>query len=235
GTKDVPTVFGQLTQRDGSFLVSRKQEPNFEWTNLKGKELLVGRRGGVPAMTFEYILKEKGFTESDININYGVEFNLMTAAFAEGTADYCTMFEPTASEFQASGKGYIVASVGEAGGDIPYTSYIAKRSWLNKHEDTVNGFLRAMLKAVDYVQSNTPETIAPLLEKHFPSTSVESITVSIRNYQKINSWATDMAMTEESFERLQNIMETAGELETRGKFTDLVDNSYVKAIYASLS
>ncbi|MDE6059307.1 MAG: ABC transporter substrate-binding protein [Clostridia bacterium] len=235
GTKDVPTVFGQLTQRDGSFLVSRKQEPNFEWTDLKGKELLVGRRGGVPAMTFEYILKEKGFTESDININYGVEFNLMTAAFAEGTADYCTMFEPTASEFQASGKGYIVASVGEAGGDIPYTSYIAKRSWLDKHEDTVNGFLRAMLKAVDYVQSNTPETIAPLLEKHFPSTSVESITVSIRNYQKINSWATDMAMTEESFERLQNIMETAGELETRGKFTDLVDNSYVKAIYASLS
>lgn len=235
GTKDVPTVFGQLTQRDGSFLVSRKQEPNFDWTNLKGKELLVGRRGGVPAMTFEYILKEKGFTESDININYGVEFNLMTAAFAEGTADYCTMFEPTASEFQASGKGYIVASVGEAGGNIPYTSYIAKRSWLDRHEDTVNGFLRAMLKAVNYVQNNTPENIAPLLEKHFPSTSVESITVSIRNYQKINSWATDMAMTEESFERLQNIMETAGELSTRGKFIDLVDNRYVKALYDTLS
>ncbi len=235
GTNDIPTVFGQLTQRDGSFLVSRKEEPDFQWSDLKGKELLVGRRGGVPAMTFEYILKENGFTASDININYGVEFNLMTAAFAEGTADYCTMFEPTASEFEASGKGYIVASVGEAGGVIPYTSYIAKRSWLNKHEDVVNGFLRAMLKAVKYVQETDPATIAPNLVKHFPSTSVESIAVSVKNYQTINSWATDMAMTEASFNRLQDIIESAGELETRGSFEKLVDNHYVNAVYASLS
>lgn len=235
GTNDVPTVFGQLTQRDGSFLVSRNNEPDFQWSDLKGKEILAGRRGGVPAMTFEYILKENGFTESDININYDVEFNLMTGAFEAGTADYCTMFEPTASEYQAAGKGYIVASVGEAGGEIPYTSYIAKRSWIKKHEDTVNGFLRAMLKAVEYVQTTDAATIAPLLVGHFPSTSVESIAVSVKNYQKINSWATDMAMTEESFERLQDVIESAGELEKRGKFSDLVDNSYVKAVYASLS
>ncbi len=235
GTNDVPTVFGQLTQRDGSFLVSRNNEPDFQWSDLKGKEILAGRRGGVPAMTFEYILKENGFTESDININYDVEFNLMTGAFEAGTADYCTMFEPTASEYQAAGKGYIVASVGEAGGEIPYTSYIAKRSWIKKHEDTVNGFLRAMLKAVEYVQTTDAATIAPLLVGHFPSTSVESIAVSVENYQKINSWATDMAMTEESFERLQDVIESAGELEKRGKFSDLVDNSYVKAVYASLS
>lgn len=127
-TNDQPTVFAQLTKRDGSFLVSRKSEPDFEWSDLKGKEILAGRRGGVPAMTFEYVLKENGFTESDININYNVAFNMMTAAFAEGTADYCTMFEPTASEFQASGKGYIVAAVGEAGGVIPYTGFMAKRS-----------------------------------------------------------------------------------------------------------
>lgn len=235
GTNDVPTVFGQLTQRDGSFLVSRNNEPDFQWSDLKGKEILAGRRGGVPAMTFEYILKENGFTESDININYDVEFNLMTGAFEAGTADYCTMFEPTASEYQAAGKGYIVASVGEAGGEIPYTSYIAKRSWIKKHEDTVNGFLRAMLKAVEYVQTTDAATIAPLLVGHFPSTSVESIAVSVANYQKINSWATDMAMTEESFERLQDVIESAGELAKRGKFSDLVDNSYVKAVYASLS
>ena len=103
GSNDLPTVFGQLTKRDGSFLVSRKEEPNFKWTDLKGKEILAGRRGGVPAMTFEYVLKENGFTKDDINLNFDVAFNLMTGAFEAGTADYCTMFEPTASEYQAAG------------------------------------------------------------------------------------------------------------------------------------
>ena len=234
GTNDVPTVFGQLTQRDGSFLVSRKNEPDFQWSSLKGKEILAGRRGGVPAMTFEYILKENGFTGSDININYDVEFNLMTAAFAEGTADYCTMFEPTASEFEASGKGYIVASVGEAGGEIPYTAYVAKKSYLKKNEDVINGFLRAMLKAVKYTEENTPETIAPHLVKHFPSTSVESLATSVKSYKAINAWDSDMAMTEKSFNRLQDIMESAGELAKRGNFSDLVDNSYVTKIYSEL-
>ena len=117
GSADVPTVFGQLTQRDGSFLVSRNEEPNFKWEDLKGKEILAGRKGGVPAMTFEYILKEHQLTPEDYTLNFDVAFNLMTSAFEGGVADYCTMFEPGASEYQAAGKGYIVASVGEAGGE----------------------------------------------------------------------------------------------------------------------
>ena len=231
-TNDQPTVFAQLTKRDGSFLVSRKSEPDFEWSDLKGKEILAGRRGGVPAMTFEYVLKENGFTESDININYNVAFNMMTAAFAEGTADYCTMFEPTASEFQASGKGYIVAAVGEAGGVIPYTGFMAKRSWLNKHDDRARGFIRAMLKAVEYTQTHEAAEIASHLTGHFPSTSVESITTSIANYKKIDSWFTDLKMPEESFSRLQDIIESAGELSQRVEFSKVVDNKYVVEEYA---
>ncbi len=231
-TNDQPTVFAQLTKRDGSFLVSRKSEPDFEWSDLKGKEILAGRRGGVPAMTFEYVLKENGFTESDININYNVAFNMMTAAFAEGTADYCTMFEPTASEFQASGKGYIVAAVGEAGGVIPYTGFMAKRSWLNKHDDRARGFIRAMLKAVEYTQTHEASEIASHLTGHFPSTSVESITTSIANYKKIDSWFTDLKMPEESFSRLQDIIESAGELTQRVEFSKVVDNKYVVEEYA---
>ncbi len=234
GTKDVPTVFGQLTQRDGSFLVSRKAEPDFEWSDLKGKEILAGRRGGVPAMTFEYILKENNFTASEININYDVAFNLMTGAFEAGTADYCTMFEPTASEYQAAGKGYIVAAVGEAGGEVPYTCYMAKRSWIKKNEKTLDGFLRAMLKAVKYTQENDAATIAPHLVKHFPSTSVESLATSVQSYKNIDAWDNDMAMTEQSFNRLQDIIESAGELSSRGKFSDLVDNSYVNEVYKNL-
>ncbi len=150
GSRDLPTVFGLLTQRDGSFLVSRKEEPDFKWTDLKGKEILAGRKGGVPAMTFEYVLRENGFTDAEINLNFDVAFNLMTGAFEAGTADYCTMFEPTASEYQAAGKGYIVAAVGEAGGEVPYTAFSAKSSWIKKHRDETDGFLRAMLKAVKY-------------------------------------------------------------------------------------
>ena len=144
------------------------------------------------------------------------------------------MFEPTASEYQKAGKGYIVAAVGEASGEVPYTSFLAKRSWLNKHEETVNGFLRAMLKAVEYAQTHEPEDIASYLFKQFPSTSYESITTSIKNYQKIDSWKTDMAMTEASFTRLQDIIQSAGELPARAEFAKMVDNSYVKEVYATL-
>lgn len=235
GSQDLPTVFGQLTKRDGSFLLSRTPEPNFDWNSLKGKELLVGRQGGVPAMTFEYILREKGYTDADINFNFGVSFNNMTAAFLEGTAEYCTAFEPTASELQAQGKAYIVASVGEAGGEVPYTSYIAKRSWLNKNEETVKGFLRAMLKAIKFAQENEPATIAEYLFKQFPSTTYESITTSITSYKAIDAWQTDMQMTEASFNRLQDIIESAGELSARADFTKLADNSYAKEVYESLS
>ena len=235
GSKDLPTVFGLLTQRDGSFLVSRKAEPDFKWTDLKGKEILAGRQGGVPAMTFEYVLKENGFTSSDINLNFDVAFNLMTGAFEAGTADYCTMFEPTASEYQAAGKGYIVAAVGEAGGEVPYTAFSAKNSWIKKHEKEMNGFLRAMLKAVKYAQTESPEKIAPHLVKHFPSTSEASLATSVKSYQKIDAWKTDMAMTEASFNRLQDIIQSAGELDKRGSYADLVNNSYVENIYKTLS
>ena len=234
GTNDQPTVFAQLTKRDGSFLVGRKEEPNFKWTDLKGKEILAGRRGGVPAMTFEYVLRENGFTDSEININYDVAFNMMTAAFAEGTAEYCTMFEPTASEFQASGKGYIVASVGQESGVIPYTGFIAKRSWLNKHEERARGFIRALLKAVDYVQKNTAADIATHIMEHFPTATLESMTVSLENYKKIDSWFTDLKMPEESFTRLQDVIESAGELTKRVDFSKVVDNKYVVEEYAKL-
>ncbi len=234
GSQDLPTVFGQLTKRDGSFLVGREPEPDFEWSSLKGKEILAGRRGGVPAMTFEYILREHGLTDAEIDLNFDVDFNLMTAAFEEGTAEYCTMFEPTASEYQAAGKGYIVASVGEAGGEVPYTSFIAKRSWIGKHEDVVKGFLRAMLKAVRYAQENDPETVAEGLLKQFPSTSRESLATSVRSYQGIDAWVSDMQMTEASFDRLQDIIESAGELTSRADFTKLADNSYARAVYEEL-
>ena len=233
GSKDLPTVFGQLTNRDGSFLVGRKSEPDFDWTSLKGKEIFAGREGGVPAMTFEYILREHGFEDKDINFNFSVSFNNMTAAFLQGTAQYCTMFEPTASEVQSEGKGYIVASVGEKSGEVPYTCYIARRSWLDKHEDITEGFLRAMLKAIKYAQEEDSETIAGLLEGYFVGTSLDLLKVSVESYRGIDAWKSDMQMTEAGFNRLQDIIQAAGQLENRADFNKPTDNSY--AISAGLS
>lgn len=235
GTTDVPTVFGQLTKRDGSFLVSRKEEPNFKWSDLEGKEILAGRKGGVPAMTFEYVLKENGLIAgTDATLNFDVAFNLMTGAFEAGTADYCTMFEPTASEYQAAGKGYIVASVGEASGEVPYTCYIAKRSWLDKNEDTVRSFLRAIMKAIKYAKQTDTDEVAAHLYKSFPSTSYASISTSIKSYRDTDSWSDDMVMTERSFNRLQDIIENAGELPARADYSKMTDNSYAQEVYAKL-
>ena len=232
GKKDAPKVFGQLTQKDGSFLVSRNDEPNFKWTDLQGKEILAGRKGGVPAMTFEYMLNELGlYNGNDLTLNFDVQFNLMTSAFIGGTADYCTVFEPTASEYQSEGKWYIVASVGEQSGEIPYTSFIALDSYLSKNQDTVKGFLRALKKALEFLLTHTEREVAEAIVKQFPSTTITSLEASVKSYKKIDAWKTDMTATENSFDRLQNIMINAGELTSKVPFSKLVDNTYVKEIF----
>ena len=229
GKKDAPKVFGQLTQKDGSFLVSRNAEPDFEWSDLEGKEILAGRRGGVPAMTFEYVLKELNL--KSYTLNYDVQFNLMTSAFIGGTADYCTVFEPTASEYQANGTWHIVASVGEQSGEIPYTSFIALNSYINENQETLKGFLRALKKAYDFMANNSERVVAETIVKQFPSTSISSIETSIKSYKNINAWTSNLQATENSFNRLQDIMISAGELDSKIPFSNLVNNSLAKNIF----
>ena len=235
GSSDVPTVIGQLTKRDGSFLVSRVPEPNFKWEDLKGKEILAGRKGGVPAMTFEYVLNNNNLKDGkDLTLNYDVAFNLMTSAFEAGTADYCTMFDPVAYEYEAAGKGYVVASVGEASGEVPYTCFIAKNSWLNKNAETAEGFLRAVTKAVKYVNQTPSEQVAPHLTKYFDGISESALAASVERYRAIDAWRTELSMTEDSFNRLQDIIENAGELSRRAQMNEFVDNSYAKKAYGEI-
>lgn len=230
---DYPKVFGQLTQRDGAFLVSKNEEPDFEWTDLKGKTILAGRKGGVPAMTFEYILKELNMEIGiDYELNFDVQFNLMTSAFLNNNvADYCTVFEPTASEYQASGKWHIVASVGAQGGEIPYTSFIALGSYIKNNQDTLQAFMHALKKAHEYMSTHTEREVAEVIVKQFPSTTINSIETSIKSYKNINAWKTDLQATETGFTRLQNIMENANELSSRVPFDKIVDNSIAKAVF----
>lgn len=232
GKTDAPKVFAQLTQKDGSFLVSRNDEPDFKWEDLRGKEILAGRKGGVPAMTFEYVLNELDMENNvDFTLNFDVQFNLMTSAFVGGTADYCTVFEPTASEYEKNGTWHIVASVGEQSGEVPYTSFIALESFINNNPDTVKSFLKALKKAYEFIESNSELKVAEAIVKQFPSTSISSLETSIKSYKRIDAWKRDMQATEASFTRLQNIMENAGELDQRVDFSDIVINKYAKEIF----
>lgn len=233
GSNNVPTVFGQLTKRDGSFLVSRVNEKEtFRWSDLENKEILAGRKGGVPAMTFEYVLNNNGLTDGEnVTMNYDVAFNLMTSAFEAGTADYCTMFEPTASEYEKAGKGYVVASVGEEAGEVPYTCYIARENYINKNTDTVKGFLRAVMKGIQYINNTSSAEAAKQLVSFFDGTDEAAIATSLDSYKRIDSWQTDMTMTTDSFDRLQTIIENAGELSKRAEFAKLVNTEYSTAIY----
>lgn len=231
GSSDSPKVFGQLTKRDGSFLVGRVDEPDFKWSNLQGKEILAGRKGGVPAMTFEYTLTTLSVTAK---LNYDVAFNMMTSAFESGIADYCTMFEPGASEYQAAGKGYIVASVGEQSGEVPYTCFAAKESFIKKHPEKVDAILRSVTKAVKYINENTAEDVAKKIAPYFDGTSVAALATSVKNYAAIDAWVTDMAMKETAYNNLLDIIDNAGELQKRLPFADLVQTKRAHEIYQEI-
>lgn len=228
GSSDSPKVFGQLTKRDGSFLVARTPEPDFKWSDLEGKEILAGRKGGVPAMTFEYVIEELGVNAS---LNYDVDFNYMTAAFESGIADYCTMFEPTASDYEAEGKGYIVASVGEQSGEIPYTCFAAKESYINENPEKIEGLLRSVTKATKFVMENDAATVAEYLVPYFDGTSEESLANSVQAYKDIDAWVANMAMEEAAFTRLQDVIENSGELERRVDFDELILTDAAQKVY----
>lgn len=230
GSKNYPVIFGQLTKKDGSFLISRKEEPNFQWSDLKGKEVIGGRKGGMPAMSLEYAMKANDLLSQGASINYDVQFDLITAAFESGTGDYCTMFEPAASEFQKAGKGYIVASVGAEAGDVPYTCFMATKSYISENNDKVTKFMRAVNKGIKYVMENDDELVAAALKNSFQSTSLEMLTNAVKSYKEINAFMETPVMSEAQFAHMLDILMESGTITERVAFADIIDNSIVEAL-----
>jgi NitT/TauT family transport system substrate-binding protein len=229
GKEDYCEVFAQVTKKDGSFLVSKEPTDNFSWQDLKGKTIIPGRKGGVPYMTFEYILKQNGLDpEKDLILDDSIKFDLMAGAFSGGTADYVTLFEPTATMTQNAGKGYIVASVGEASGEIPYTAYFAKKSYIEENSDIIQKFTNAIYKGQKFVEEHTMQEVAEVIKDFFPDTDVELLATVLQSYKDIDAWKTEPSMTEESYERLQTIMEEAGELTQKAPFSEVVNNSFAE-------
>ncbi len=231
GKEDYTQVFAQLTQRDGSFLMAREPDPDFSWEKLRGKQILSGRKGGVPYMALEYVIRQNGMDPAkDLVMDDSVQFSLMTGAFTGGNGDYATCFEPTASMVEEEGKGYIVASVGEAAGEIPYTAYFAKKSYIEKNSDLIQRFTRAVYKGQQWVAEHTAAEVAQAIAPSFPDTGEELLATVLQRYKDIGVWNTDPVMSEAAFERLQMVMQQAGELAKPAPYEQVVNNTFAQAV-----
>ncbi len=229
-TDDTVVNFAQLTQRAGNFIVARENDTAFTWDKLKGKTVLGGRAGGMPQMVFEYILKKNGIDPAtDLVIDQSIDFGSTAAAFSGGQGDYTVEFEPSATALENMGEGYyVVASLGIDSGFVPYTCFSAKESYVNENKETVQKFTDALQLGMDYVNSHTPEEIAKMIQPQFTETDLETLTTIVARYHEQDTWKTDLIFEEDSFDLLQNILEEAGQLETRAPYEDLVTTDFAK-------
>ena len=230
GRRDAPRVFAQLTQCDGSFIVGRQAE-DFAWQNLRGKTILGGRKGGMPEMTLEYVMRKNGvIPHEDATVDTSVQFNMMAGAFVGGEADYVALFEPTATEVEQAGKGYILCSIGQESGEIPYTAYFANRSYVEANPETVQGFVNAMALAQQWVAEHTDRQVAEAICDQFPDTDLDVLERVCARHREIDAWNRTPVMEQQALERLETVMTQAGEL-TSDQWVDfdgLVDNRFAQ-------
>ena len=228
GKDDYPRIFAQLTKRDGSFLIGRSDE-EFSWENLRGKTIIGGRKGGVPEMTLEYVMKQNGVEPHvDAVVDTSVQFNMMAGAFTGGQGDYVTLFEPAATEVVNAGQGYLLCSIGEESGEIPYTAYFASQTYLEENGHIIQGFCRALHRAMVFIDTHTDEEVAEVMLPQFPDTDLAVLTEVTARHREIDAWNTALTMEQSSLERLEAVMTEAGELQKSEwvDFDALVDNSW---------
>ncbi len=236
GNNTSPKVFGALTACDGSFLVGREMDEDFSIESLRGKTIIAGRRGGMPAMTLEYALKQQGLIAGvDYTLNLDYDFGMVATVFESGIGDYCTMFEPVASAYQNAGKGYIVESIGRLGGAVPYTGFIASQDYLASHTEQAEKFLRAVYRGYLFLMRADLNDVANALLPQFSSTSLENIKSAITNYKNLNAFANTPVISNEDYSRLCAIITNAGELRDNVDFNKVVDNSIAQKVVSYFS
>ena len=228
GATDPVVNFAQLTQRAGNFLVAREEMPDFKWEDLKDKKVLGGRKGGMPEMVFEYILRKNGLDpQKDLRIDQSIDFGSTAAAFSgDISADFTVEFEPSATALEKEGTGYVVASLGVDSGYVPYTSYSAKTSYMEKNPEIIQKFTNALQKGMEYVQTHTPEEIAKVIAPQFAETDLDTVTTIVKRYYDQDTWKSNLIFEKESFELLEDILEDAGELKERVPYENLVTTEY---------
>ncbi|MGJ9382302.1 ABC transporter substrate-binding protein [Salipaludibacillus sp. CF4.18] len=228
---DPPINFAQLTRTDGTFLVSREPVEDFEWEDLKGSTFLGQRKGGMPQMVGEYVLKQHDIDpHNDLELIQNIDFANITSAFASGTGDYVQLFEPQATLLQEEGVGHIIESFGTESGEVPYTVYMAKQSFINKDPETMEKFTRAIYKAQQWINEEDPSTVAESIEPFFEDTSLEIIEQVFINYNEQGSYAPSPLVNEEGWNNLQSIMDEAGELPEEVPYDELVNREFADQI-----
>lgn len=230
GKEDHPVIFAQLTKRDGSFLVGREPGP-FSWEDVRGRTIIGGRAGGVPEMTLEYVLRQRGIEpQRDAVVDTSVQFNMMAGAFTGGQGDYVTLFEPTATEVERAGHGYILCSIGEESGEIPYTAYFASQSYMTAHPEVIQGFANAIARAQQWIVDHTDREVAEAIIDQFPDTDLDTLEAVTARHRQIDAWNAGPMMARSALERLETVMTEAGELEKDQwvDFDALVDNSFAQ-------
>lgn len=230
GKEDHTQIIAQLTKRDGSFLMGRTNEA-FSWESLRGKTVIGGRKGGVPEMTLEYVLRQNGLTPGvDVFVDTSVQFNMMAGAFTGGQGDYVTLFEPTATQVEQTGQGYTLVSIGQESGEIPYTAYFANKSWLEENPDIAQKFVNAIAKAQKWVQEHTDREVAEAIQDQFPDTDLDILEQVTARHRDIDAWNSTPIMEQQALERLETVMEQAGELSHSQwvPFDALVNNTFAE-------
>lgn len=229
GNRDYAVNFAQLTQRAGNFLISRENVKDFQWSDILGKDVIGGRKGGMPEMIFEYVLKKNGIDpDTDINMIQNIDFANTAGAFTGGTGDFTVEFEPNATALENEGAGYVVASLGTESGYVPYTTYCAKKSYLEKNSDIIEGFTRAIAKGQQYVNSHTAKEIAKVIAPQFKETSEKDLIKILNRYMEQDTYKENPVFDEDGYDLLQEILDEAGELKEKVPFETLVDNQYAE-------
>ena len=224
--KDYLKTFAQLTQKDGSFIVSREKIDNFTLNDLKGKKIIGGRLGGMPEMTLEWVLRENNIDpKNDVEIDTSIQFAAMGGAFIGGEGDFVSLFEPTALEVEKQGYGYVVASLGELGGVVPYTSYSARSSYIKENKDIIRKFTKAIQKGLDFVHNSSDQDVAKAIIEFFPDTKLEDLEKIVARYRSIDAWANNTTFSRKSFDHLQEIMIASGQLDKKVNYADVIEIS----------
>ena len=227
GEEDYPVTFAALTKRDGAFLVSREKIDNFSLDDLKGKTVIGGRKGGMPEMTFEWALRKNNIDPvRDLNIDTSIAFAAMEGAFIGGNGDFVTLFEPNATSVEKQGLGYVVAYVGSYGGAVPYTAYNAKSSFIENNSELIEGFSKAIDKGLKFVKDNDAKVIAENIISFFPDTSLDDLTTMVKRYKESDAWRDTIAINEEEWKHIQDIMMASGELDEYVSFDKLIYDEY---------
>lgn len=230
GAADQVINFAQLTQTDGTFLVARQKVDNFSFDQLKGSVFLGQRKGGMPQMVGEYVLKQHNINpQSDLQLIQNIEFKNIAASFASGIGEYVQLFEPEASRFEQEGVGHVVASFGKESGTVPYTVYMAKQSYLDKNPAAIQKFTNAVYKGQQWVASHSAKETAAVISKYFDQIKPEILENAVKRYLEQGSYATDPILDEAEWNQLQDIMDAAGELKQRADYPMLVNTTFAKA------